>query len=58
MVDYTSDSYKKLFLSTIDEFTPAELKRFALKLKPFLFEEEFKLVVNAKMIIKDLLEKY
>jgi len=50
---------KELILNIIEEFTSSELNRLAIGLRPFLFnEEEFNLVVNAKTIIKDLLNKY
>lgn len=50
---------KEVILNTINEFSPSELKRLADGLRPFLFiEEEFNLVVNAKTIVKDLLDKY
>lgn len=50
---------KEVILSTINEFSPLELKRLASGLRPFLFnEEEFNLIVNANTIIKDLLDKY
>ena len=50
---------KKIILETIGEFSASELERLAIGLRPFLFnEEEFNLVVNAKRIVKDLLDKY
>ncbi len=50
---------KDAISAIINEFNPSELKRLAVGLQPFLFDEaESNLVVNAKTIIKDLLEKY
>ncbi len=50
---------REVVMNTINEFSPSELKRLANGLRPFLFnEEEFNLVINAKTIIKDLLDKY
>lgn len=50
---------REAILGIINEFNPSELKRLAMGLRPFLFnEEEVNLVVNAKTIIKDLLDKY
>lgn len=50
---------KEVILKIIGEFNLSELKRLAIGLRPFLFNEErYNLVVNAQMIIKDLLNKY
>lgn len=53
------EELKEVILNIINEFSPSELRRLAIGLRPFLFnEEEFNLVVNAKTVIKDLLDKY
>ncbi len=50
---------QKVILDMINEFSPSELERLAIGLRPFLFnEDEFRLVANAETIIKDLLDKY
>lgn len=50
---------REVMLKTINEFSLPELERLAKGLRPFLFnEEEANLVVNAKIIIKDLFDKY
>lgn len=50
---------KEAILEIINEFGAEELKRLAKSLAPFLFDEkEILLVENAKVIIKDLLDKY
>lgn len=49
----------EVIMDTINKFSSPELERLAQGLRPFLFkEEEYRLVVNAKIIIKDLLAKY
>lgn len=49
----------EVIMNTINEFSHSELERLASGLRPFLFnEEESSLVVNAKTVIKDLLDKY
>ena len=49
----------EVILRLINEFSSSELIRLASGLRPFLFiEEEAKLVVNARTIIQDLLDKY
>lgn len=50
---------KEVIINIINEFSHSELERLASGLRPFLFnEEEYNLVVNAKTIVKDLLDKY
>jgi len=46
-------------MDRVNSFSPAELKKQAEELRPFLFDEgEAELLVNAKTIIPQLIEKY
>jgi predicted nucleotidyltransferase component of viral defense system len=50
---------REVIIKLINEFSPGELERLAAGLRPFLFdEEEHNLVVNARTIVRDLLERY
>ena len=50
---------KDAIMGIISKFTHSELERLASGLRPFLFnEEESGLVVNAKTVVKDLLNKH
>jgi predicted nucleotidyltransferase component of viral defense system len=50
---------REVISNLVNEFSLSELKRLANGLRPFLFnEEEFSLVVNARTIVNDLLDKY